>query len=45
MMKGVVFLLLIGAALGSDVLELSDDTFKDGLAGKDIVLVKFYAPW
>jgi len=44
-MKGVVFLLLIGAALGSDVLELSDDTFKDGLAGKDIVLVKFYAPW
>merc|ERR1711931_372477 len=44
-MKGVVLLMLLGIAFGSDVLELSDDTFKDGVSGKDIILVEFYAPW
>ena len=44
-MKGVVLLMLLGVALGSDVLELSDETFKDGVSGKDIILVEFYAPW
>ena len=29
----------------SDVLELDGDSFKSGIAGKDIVLVEFYAPW
>merc|ERR1712168_612986 len=44
-MKGVVLLMLLDIAFGSDVLELSDDTFKDGVSGKDIILVEFYAPW
>merc|ERR1712168_344968 len=44
-MKGVVLLMLLGVALGSDVLELSDETFKDGVSGKDIILVEFFAPW
>merc|ERR1711887_174926 len=44
-MKGVVLLLLLGVAYASDVLELSDETFKDGVSGKEIMLVEFYAPW
>jgi len=44
-MKGVVLLVLLGVAYASDVLELSDETFKDGVSGKDIMLVEFYAPW
>merc|ERR1711953_153266 len=45
MMRGIVFLMLLGVTLASDVLELGDDNFKDGVTGKDIVLVEFYAPW
>lgn len=29
----------------SDVIELGEDTFDDGIADLDIVLVEFYAPW
>lgn len=29
----------------SDVMELDSDSFSDGVAGKDIILVEFYAPW
>lgn len=29
----------------SDVLEFDSDSFQDGIADKDIVLVEFYAPW
>ena len=41
----MLLLMFLGLAYASDVLELSDDTFKDGVSGKDIVLVEFYAPW
>lgn len=37
---------VIGAAFCSDdVLDLTDSNFKDGVAGKDIMLVEFFAPW
>lgn len=29
----------------SDVIELGGDTFDDGIADLDIILVEFYAPW
>ena len=29
----------------SDVLEFDSDSFQDGIADKDIILVEFYAPW
>jgi len=29
----------------SDVLELTDDNFQDGVKGKDIILIEFFAPW
>ena len=29
----------------SDVIELDEDNFDDGIADLDIVLVEFYAPW
>lgn len=46
-MKSCVFMLMVvfGVTLGSDVLELTDDNFKDGVAGKDIILIEFFAPW
>jgi len=36
---------LISACLASDVLDLGDSNFKDGVANQDIMLVEFFAPW
>ena len=38
-------LLLVGVALASDVVELTDKTFDDGLKGVDLALIEFFAPW
>lgn len=38
-------LLFVGAALCSDVLELTDGNFKESVKGKEILLIEFYAPW
>lgn len=40
-------LLLSGAtsAEGSDVIELDGESFDEGIADLDMVLVEFYAPW
>ncbi|EDO31634.1 predicted protein [Nematostella vectensis] len=38
-------LLFVGSTLSSDVLDLGDSNFKSGVAGKDIMLVEFFAPW
>jgi len=40
-----VLVLCLGAAVCSDVLELTDSNFKDQVKGKEILLVEFYAPW
>jgi len=40
-----VVLLFIGTTIGSDVIDLGDSNFKDGVADKDIMLVEFFAPW
>jgi len=37
--------LFIGAALCSDVLDLTDSNFKSEVDDKDIILLEFYAPW
>jgi len=37
--------LLISSAFGSDVLELTDSNFQDGVKDKEIILVEFFAPW
>ena len=29
----------------SDVIDLDSESFSDGIANKDIMLVEFYAPW
>ncbi|XP_078097604.1 protein disulfide-isomerase A3 [Mustelus asterias] len=42
------FLLLActaGAALATDVLELTDDDFEDRVGEHDLMLVEFFAPW
>jgi len=44
-MKFVLLLLSIGAALCSDVLDLTDSNFSDQVKGKEILLIEFYAPW
>jgi len=48
-MKGHLFVLLLpiilGVASASDVLELTDSNFKDGVKDAEIMLVEFYAPW
>lgn len=43
--KITVLVLLFAAVFGSDVIELGDSNFKDGVADKDIMLVEFFAPW
>ena len=47
MLRGVLLLLLAVSAcvIAEDVIELDADTFQDGIADEDIVLVEFYAPW
>ena len=37
--------LVVVAAEDSDVLELDDDSFDDGVANEPTMLVEFYAPW
>lgn len=41
----VIIALLVGVALASDVLELTDVNFKNEVEDKDIILVEFFAPW
>ena len=41
----LLMLVAVVAAEDSDVMELDEDSFKDGVADKDIILVEFYAPW
>lgn len=42
----LVVLLIAGIqADDSDVIELDESNFNDGIADLDIVLVEFYAPW
>lgn len=36
---------LLGVAVASDVIDLDKDNFESGLAGKELVLVEFFAPW
>lgn len=40
-----VVVALFGAALASDVLDLSDDDFNTRVAESETTLVMFYAPW
>ena len=36
---------LLGVALGSNVLDLSDSNFQEAIEANDNLLVEFYAPW
>jgi len=40
-----LLILLVGSITASDVLDLGDNNFKDGVANKEIMLVEFFAPW
>lgn len=40
-----ILTLIIGTALSSDVIDLSDSTFASEVLTKDIILVEFFAPW
>lgn len=37
--------VVVAADDSSDVIELDSESFQDGIADKDIILVEFYAPW
>ena len=37
--------LFASAVFGSDVIELGDTNFDDGVKGEEIMLVEFFAPW
>ncbi|XP_065671417.1 protein disulfide-isomerase A3 [Hydra vulgaris] len=41
----ILVLISISTVLCSDVLELTDSTFKSGIENEEIILVEFYAPW
>lgn len=42
----LVALLIVGiGAEDSDVIELEESSFDEGIAELDIILVEFYAPW
>jgi len=45
MFKLSILPLLVGLTLASDVLELSDENFKNIVTDKEIILVEFFAPW
>ncbi|XP_077971936.1 protein disulfide-isomerase A3-like isoform X2 [Styela clava] len=40
-----VFSCLVAVAMGSDVIELTDNDFKNKIGTYDIALVEFFAPW
>ncbi|XP_030832527.1 protein disulfide-isomerase A3 [Strongylocentrotus purpuratus] len=37
--------LLFGVAYGSDVIDFTDDDFKDNIGDHSLILVEFFAPW
>lgn len=41
----ILISLFASAVLCSDVIELGDSDFSDGVKGQDIMLVEFFAPW
>lgn len=41
----VLLAVVVAAEENSDVLEFDSESFSDGVADKDIILVEFYAPW
>nr|XP_039271596.1 protein disulfide-isomerase A3-like [Styela clava] len=40
-----IFACLVAVAMGSDVIELTDNDFKNKIGTYDIALVEFFAPW
>ena len=45
MLKTLCLFVAIAVVCASDVLELGDSNFASELAGIELALVKFYAPW
>ncbi|XP_051896260.1 protein disulfide-isomerase A3 [Pristis pectinata] len=45
MIRLLLFACSVGAALASDVIELTDDDFEDQIDDHDLALVEFFAPW
>ena len=45
MLKWLLFALLAGFTLASDVLEFTDDDFDSRIGDHDLILVEFFAPW
>ena len=45
LLSGFLLSLFVSSAVCSDVVELTDGSFKSGVDGKDIMLVEFFAPW
>ena len=41
----LIFLALLSAVYGSDVIELTDSNFGSRIKSMDIALVEFFAPW
>jgi len=41
----LVAMLLVGAALASDVLDLTTETFDEAIKSNPAILVEFFAPW
>lgn len=37
--------LLFGVAYGSDVIDFTDNDFKDNIGDHALILVEFFAPW
>lgn len=45
LISGFLLTVFVSFAVCSDVVELTDGSFKSGVDGKDIMLVEFFAPW